>query len=270
MTMTDRSALLNVILQPGGLRPLFQPIVDVSLVTPAVVSVECLVRGPIGTNLEPANVLFDYVRFKREESAVDRACILAVLTAARELDPSTRLGVNVHACTLGRDQGFVSFLQSTARDSGIEMSRLTVEVVEHAPPWDGVSFLAALDRLRSLGVMIALDDVGLGQSNFKMILDVRPDLLKIDRYFVKGMANDPNRLAVIESIALLASRFDARLIAEGVDDLDDLDAAIRLGITLLQGFYFYQPMSSGEFASRAPMPPLRLRPIRSVGGGVVA
>lgn len=233
---------LDAILQPGGITSMFQPIVAVEEGHWSIASFECLSRGPKGTNLESANVLFDYVRLKREESLVDRACITTALAAARPLPKDTHLGINVHASTLGRDQNFADFLRGAADANDIDLRRLTVEIVEHAPPWDGLSFLSMLDRLRNYGASIALDDVGLGQSNFKMLLDVRPDFMKIDRYFVEHCATDANRQAVIEVVTRLAQRFDAKVVAEGVEDEATVKMLKMLGITLMQGFYFSEPV----------------------------
>lgn len=239
---------LDAILQPGGITPVFQPIYAVDGNGWSVASLECLSRGPKGTNFESANVLFDYVRLKREETLVDRACITTALAAARVLPSDMHLGVNVHASTLGRDPSFADFLRGAAESNGITMSRLTVEIVEHAPPWDGLSFLSMLDRLRGLGALIALDDVGLGQSNFKMLLDARPDFMKIDRYFVEQCASDPNRQAVIEVVTRLAQRFGAQVVAEGVEDEVTMQALRQLGIRLMQGFYFSLPLEAHALA----------------------
>src|SRR6059058_6022520 len=140
--VTEHSAL-NTILQPGGITPLYQPIVDVSNGHARIRGVECLSRGPKGTNFESAKVLFDYVRLKREETLVDRACVSAALAEAPKRD-GVRLSVNVHASTLGRDHDFVPFLRRAAEGHGISAERLTVEIVEHAPPWDSIGFAAAL------------------------------------------------------------------------------------------------------------------------------
>ena len=204
---------------------------------------ECLSRGPKGTNFESAAVLFEYVRRKREESLVDRACIAAALRGASALPSSLRLSINVHASTLGRDHGFIQFLETTANAASIELPRLMVEIVEHAPPWDGVSFLSSIEQLRELGMTIALDDVGLGQSNFKMLLDVHPDFLKLDRFFVEGCANDKRRRAVISALQRLATEFDAELIAEGVSAEDDASTLRELGVTLMQGFQYAEPLT---------------------------
>jgi EAL domain-containing protein (putative c-di-GMP-specific phosphodiesterase class I) len=244
--MSEQSAL-DTILQPGGLRPVFQPIFRVDGDATSLYGVECLSRGPRGTNFESAKVLFDYVRLKREESLVDRACISAALEEWSRTGAEVQVAINVHASTLGRDHGFVPFLRGTCDRFAVPLTRVTVEIVEHAPPWDGVSFLAALDQLRAAGACIALDDIGLGQSNFKMLLDVRPDTLKLDRYFVDGCARDPNRRAVIEAVAQLATRFGAEVVAEGVATSEDLAALRALGITLMQGFLFAAPMSAEEW-----------------------
>lgn len=234
--MRERTAL-DDILEPGAIQVRFQPIYEISGNGAAsVYALESLARGPAGTNMEQANVLFEYVRRKRQESLVDRVCITTALIEAKALVQPTRIGLNVHASTLGRDHGFVDFLRYTAIACGVALPGIMIEIVEHAPPWDGRSFLSAIEALRKLGVEIALDDVGLGQSNFKMILDVRPDYLKIDRYFVHGCSIDKNRQAVLESLQQLALRFGSRVIAEGIEQDQDLRAVQSLGIDLVQGF----------------------------------
>ncbi|MBV8518591.1 MAG: EAL domain-containing protein [Acidobacteria bacterium] len=234
---------LNRILQPGGITPVYQPLFRAAGATIRMHGLECLSRGPRGTNFESANVLFEYVRLKREESLVDRACVAAALRGASSLPQGLALTINVHASTLGRDHAFLPFLTSTAAATGIELSRVTVDIVEHAPPWDGVSFLAAIAQLRDLGATIALDDVGLGQSNFKMLLDVKPDYLKLDRYFVESCAHDRERRAVIAALQQLAREFHAELVAEGVTTKEDAETLQQLGITLMQGFFFAEPLT---------------------------
>jgi len=186
------------------------------------------------------------VRLKRQEIVVDRACIAAGLRNLPHLDGEVRISINVHASTLGRDPSFTEFLAETCRDTRIPPSRVTVEIVEHAPPWDSEAFLRALASLRQLGTSIALDDVGLGQSNFKMLLDASPEFLKLDRYFVDGCHADAKRRAVIGSIEELARRFGARVIAEGVETEEDLLTVRALGVSLVQGFLFSKPLSALE------------------------
>jgi EAL domain-containing protein (putative c-di-GMP-specific phosphodiesterase class I) len=246
--MSEQTAL-NAILRPGGITALFQPIMRVGEGSTTIHAVECLSRGPMGTNFEAASVLFDYVRLKREESLVDRACISVALAESAQLPPETHLGLNVHASTLGRDLSFVPFLVSLASKHHVSMSRITVEVVEHAPPWDNRSFLEAIEQLRASGAKLAVDDVGLGQSNFKMLLDVSPDYLKLDRYFVTDCANDPKRRAVVSAVTQLAREFGAEVVAEGVEHEEEVETLRSFGISLLQGFYYAKPMAAAEVAA---------------------
>jgi EAL domain-containing protein (putative c-di-GMP-specific phosphodiesterase class I) len=239
-------SLIEEILKPGGLSVAFQPIFEVSDGVRRLHAVEGLVRGPKHTNLENADVLFEYVRRRQEEAVVDRACDSAALKAARSLPSHVHLSLNVHASTLGRDLEFVPFLIQAAQTAGMDLARLVVEIVEHTPFWDGRNFRMALDRLRERGTRIALDDVGLGQSNYRMILDCRPDYFKIDRYFVQGVRSDFYRQAVLESVAMLARKFGGRVVAEGVEEALDLDAVTSLGIDLIQGFLFSPPRSADE------------------------
>jgi EAL domain-containing protein (putative c-di-GMP-specific phosphodiesterase class I) len=223
-------------MEPGGLRAHFQPIFERRGEALEIHSMECLMRGPKGSNLERADILFEYVRLKRAESLVDPACIATGLRQAALLPPGIRLALNVHASTLARDQSFPTFLADCASRNRILVSRLTVEIVEHSPAWDGPRFLKAIEELREMGVEIALDDVGLGQSNYRMILDCKPDYFKIDRYFVHGIRWDFFRQAIVQSVALLAKKFGARVVAEGIERQEDLDAVLNLGIDLLQGY----------------------------------
>jgi EAL domain-containing protein (putative c-di-GMP-specific phosphodiesterase class I) len=244
---------LDAILEPGGITSVYQPIMRLDGdggAAPQLTGFECLSRGPKGTNFESANVLFEYVRLKREETLVDRACVTAALAGAPK-HGVLHLTVNVHASTIGRDHEFPDFLCQTADANGIPCDRLIVEIVEHAPPWDSIGFTAALDRLRAGGMRISLDDVGLGQSNFKMILDVRPDFLKLDRYFVESCHTDRNRQAVISAVANLAVHFGAEVVAEGVESRAVADTLGQFGVRYMQGTLFAEPLSAdaaGRFA----------------------
>jgi EAL domain-containing protein (putative c-di-GMP-specific phosphodiesterase class I) len=239
--VSPAGSLWDRIFEPGGLSTVFQPIVEIGEGGRSVFAVEALTRGPRGTNIERSDILFEYVRRKQGEARVDRLAIAAALREARSLPGLPGLALNIHAATLERDRDLPSWLRDLAAASEIPTERLIIEIVEHAPPWCGRPFQESLDRLRELGMRIALDDVGLGQSNFRMILDCRPDLLKIDRHFVAGAQHDDHRRAVLESIAGLARRLGGRAVAEGIEDEGDLAAAAAAGIDLFQGFLLARP-----------------------------
>jgi EAL domain-containing protein (putative c-di-GMP-specific phosphodiesterase class I) len=238
--------LLDTILEPGSLVPVFQPIFEVYGEERQLHSLECLMRGPQGTSVERANILFAYVRLKRAEIEVDRACMRAALQQAALLPCQPRISVNVHASTLGRDTTFVSYLKNLAESCGISPRRLTVELIEHAPFWDVNGIWRAIDELRGFGMHLAVDDVGAGQSNYNMILDCCPDSLKVDAYVVRGCHSDRHRMAVLESVATLASKLDAQVVAEGIEEPADLESVLGMGIHLIQGFMLSRPLTTPD------------------------
>jgi EAL domain-containing protein (putative c-di-GMP-specific phosphodiesterase class I) len=239
--------LLDEILAPAALTTVFQPIVAFGGDGAGTLhGYEALTRGPRDTHASRADVLFEYVRRKRAEPDVDRACVLAALRAARSLPTCPHLSVNVHAATLGRDPAFVELVIEAARAHGFSPQQLIIEVVEQSSQWNTVSFAAALEALRAAGVLIALDDLGLGHSNLHMVIEVRPDYLKLDRYFVTGATTDPARRAILRTMHDLARAIGGQVVAEGVETHADLAAVTGAGIGLVQGYLLSPPRSAAQ------------------------
>lgn len=239
--------LLQQVLSQGGITPIVQPIVRLEGNTPKLVGVECLTRGPAGTPFQRADALFAYARHKRAEHIVDRHCISIALESAAAIPAEIRLSLNVHASTLGRCGDFCDWLCSVAAKNSIDPRRLTIEIIEHTAVWNKLEFFYTLATLRNAGMRIALDDIGLGHSNFKMMIDTKPDYFKLDRYFVHGCHRDKCRQAVVASMAKLAEELDGSLIAEGIEDPEDLEVLQNAGIVLFQGFLFGHPARFDQF-----------------------
>lgn len=233
--------LIDDILAPGGLSMLFQPVFRMNDELHEVFAVEALARGPQGSNVERADVLFEYVRRKGKEAAVDRRCVEVALASAAKSAFRAAVSINVHASTLEQDERFATFLVECCGFYGIDVRRVILEIVEQQQYWDSILFFRVLDALRAAGVRIALDDIGLGYSNYRTLIEVRPDFYKIDRYFVAGCGQKDNARAAIESIVLLANRLGGCAIAEGVETSEDLETVRGLGIDLVQGFHLAEP-----------------------------
>lgn len=243
------TTLLEEILSEGGLTTLFQPIFDVRGDDRKLFAVEALSRGPKGSNVERADVLFEYVRRKGSEAAVDRACTAAALRAAARSGIPCAITINVHASTLEHDGGWLDFLSANCDESGLPLSSVILEIVEQQKFWDERRFFETLDAVREAGVRIALDDIGLGYSNYQMLIEIRPEFYKIDPYFISGSSEKPHARAAVESIVLLARRLGGIVIAEGVESIHDLRTLRGLGIHLAQGYYLGLP-SSNPLAAR--------------------
>lgn len=245
-----KPSLLDTLLDPDQLSVCFQPIFLIRGESNRLYGLEALVRGPRGTNFERADIVFDYVRRKRAEALVDRSCVVAICDAAMDLPPQVRINVNVHAATLGHKPGFVEFFHNQAKRRHLALDRFTIEIVEHAPTCNIPGLTDGITALRDLGVRIALDDVGLGQSNYRMMLDCHPEYFKLDAYFVRGLSVDPKRRAVVESVATLASALGSSVVAEGVESSQDLAQLGRMGIELVQANLLCPALSLEQLQAR--------------------
>jgi EAL domain-containing protein (putative c-di-GMP-specific phosphodiesterase class I) len=238
--------LLDLVLQPGSMRAEFQPVMEIQGSGVPTHYFEGLVRGPRGTNVERPDVLFGYARRKHAEAEVDRAALRTVLRAAAGL-PSGSVAVNIHARTLATDLDFLTFLSDALVESGLPPERLVLELVEHGQPWDWSGLQLNLEGLRSIGVRLALDDFGTGQANYLMLMECRPDYLKVERHFVHGSQGDERRQVFLESLARLGQRIGARVIAEGVEEAADLFRVRAAGIGLAQGYLLGRPRPADEW-----------------------
>jgi EAL domain-containing protein (putative c-di-GMP-specific phosphodiesterase class I) len=251
MEPTMKRTWIDRVIEPGAITALFQPIVDIREQLPTIFAVEGLSRGPRGTTLEPPDILFEFARRKHEEPIVDRAAVAAILHDAARLPETLPVQINVHASTIGRDEGFVSFLRGVCRGYAVHPSRLTLEILEHSNYVEESRYMAAIQALRAEGVGIALDDIGVGWSNFRMILVTRPSQLKVDRCLVDGIAEDAFRQTTMRAIRLLADQAGAKVVAEGVEREADLEQLRRLGVEYAQGYLFSRPLSVEDLLSEA-------------------
>lgn len=164
------------------------------------------------------------------------------LRARPALPPNCFLSVNVSPALLGDPM-----LRRTLTRAG-DLAGTVVEITEG--PADNTVLLAHVEWLRSRGAVIALDDAGAGHTGLRRIADVRPDMVKLDRTLVHGIAQEPVLQALVETVGGFVGRLDGWLVAEGVECQDDLLALAAMGVPLAQGFLLGRP--SGHFPELAP------------------
>lgn len=241
--------VLERIQGPGAIRIEFQPIVKVQPGHVELYAVEALARGPRGTSVERPEVLFEYARRKGVEADIDLICITEAFEAYSTLPERPLLSINVHGSTLAGVDHFSDRILSAAKAYKIPADCLMFEVLEYRAPWAIETFLTTLEMLREAGVRIAVDDLGVGASNYQMIVDCRPDCLKIDRHVVQGCSEDRWRMAVLESIAMLSRACGAMPIAEGVETEADIETLLGLGIDTVQGWLYARSMPPEDLAT---------------------
>ncbi|MDQ1631668.1 MAG: hypothetical protein QOC80_1640 [Frankiaceae bacterium] len=151
-----------------------------------------------------------------------------------ELDDDERLTIN-----LSPDLVVSGLLDELL--PGLDLDRLVVEITEHAPIPDYALLHRALDPHREDGLQVAVDDAGAGYASFRHILQLRPDLIKVDISLVRDIDTDLAQQALVDSLLTFADRSGAVLLAEGVERQGELDELARLGVPLVQGFLLGRP-----------------------------
>ena len=109
-----------------------------------------------------------------------------------------------------------------------------------------------LNALRAMGVTVALDDFGTGYSSLTYLRRLPMDTLKIDQSFVHGMMGDPGDLAIVQGVIGLARSFGYRVIAEGVETVEQGQMLLQLGCLQAQGYCIARPMPLEDFIGWTP------------------
>jgi PAS domain S-box-containing protein len=221
--MIDRSMLLTA----------FQPIRR--LVTGKIVGVEALTRF---VSDEGANSEYWF----SEASAVGLAAELEIaaletaLVAAQELPPGIYVALNISPATC-LDPRLPGILESSC----VPPARIILELTERLEVSEYGPLISALAPLRQLGLRVAVDDAGSGFSSMRHVLQIRPDIIKLDRSLISGIDDDLGQRALGAALAEFARQIGATLVAEGIETQAELTAVTALGLTAGQGYFFGRP-----------------------------
>jgi hypothetical protein len=156
-----------------------------------------------------------------------------------------RLAFNVSAREFQLGDACERILQ-TAAQAGVSTNRLEVDITETAILADPVRAAETARDLREAGVTASLDDFGTGYSSLTHLRELPIDRVKLDRSFVGRCLADPSSAAIIESVTMLAHRLGLEVVAEGVENEEELAFIRRAGCDIVQGYHFARPLPADE------------------------
>ena len=136
----------------------------------------------------------------------------------------------------------VDLIIKTLADYELNPKWLTVEITESAMIVQEEKVLGKIKQLRDFGIQISLDDFGTGYASFKKLLDIKPDILKLDRSIIKGIPTDKNSVEITTSIIQLAHRLSIQVVAEGVETIEQQAFVSDLQCDWIQGYLFSRPV----------------------------
>lgn len=237
------------VLERGELEVHYQPIVSIATGTPT--GVEALVRwrSPRLGDVSPAEFLpvaeDTGLIIDIDQWVLREACTQVAAWGRR--NPALaglRLSVNLSGKQFGR-RGLASVVAGILEDTGLEASRLSIEITETTLLQPTQHLQQAMTALTQLGVQLHLDDFGTGHSALAYLQHVPVHTLKIDRSFVRNAVSARAGAKLVEMILSMARTLDMGVTAEGIENDGQLELIRRLGCEHAQGFLFARPMHAG-------------------------
>ncbi|MEV4702862.1 EAL domain-containing protein [Actinoplanes sp. NPDC049316] len=225
------AARILPVIETGGPAVLLQPVVD--LTTGERAGAEALSRFPAAWGLPPDRCFADAHLIGEGH----RLELLALHRAAGHIARvSGYVTMNVSPATLLTPE-------CTDLLGRLPLHRIVLELSEHDPVEDYDELKAALGPLRAAGMRLAIDDVGAGFSSLRHIVVTAPDVIKLDRSIVTGVAADPVLPVVTHALVELGRATGAKVVAEGVETAQDAAALRTIGVDLGQGWHFGRAMA---------------------------
>ena len=227
------------LLKEGRIRTLFQPIVSLS--DGSVFGYEALSRGPIGTRLESADALFSTAAERGVSAQLERICRFRAIANASSIPPGAYLFLNISPRVFEERNEALS--RDVVDQNRLAQERIVLEITEKQAIEDFDLFKRTLLHYNRQGFKVAIDDAGAGHNSLRAVTEVRPHYIKLDIALVRDIDRDRAKNALVSAIIIFARRIDAKVLAEGIETVEELATLIEIGVEYGQGFLLARPSS---------------------------
>jgi diguanylate cyclase (GGDEF)-like protein len=228
----------------------FQPILD--LRNQRFLGYEGLIRGPADSPLHSPQVMLSLAQDAGLTVEFERICRETVLRQFSRLGLHGRLFLNVSVGCLADPRFINGDTSRLLNELQLRPGQIVLEITENQQVTDFAAMHEVLASYRKQGYQIAIDDLGEGFSNLRMWSEIRPDFVKIDQHFIRGIADDPLKFRLVQAMRDIAESCHADLIAEGIETESEFITVRDLGIAFGQGYLIARPaLLPGEFPTPA-------------------
>jgi len=232
---------LAKVLRDTALYPVYQPIAG--LADGKVYAHEALIRGPVGSPWHAPVALLKAAAAEGLDFQFENTSLVLAIDRWGELNDPGRLFVNISAAVLvktWRASGAAPLLE-LLESLGVLPRMLVLEITEHERVADMDRLARVVEAVRRTGASLALDDFGDGRSSLRLWSQLKPEFVKIDKYFTKDISQHADKLKTIQALQQIAGIFGTSLIAEGIETQDDLRVLRDIGICFGQGYLLARP-----------------------------
>ena len=236
----DLADALGSVIGERQVVPAYQPIYD--LKTGELLGIEGFARPLEETGFPNARSLFAAAEAAERSVELDRVCMEAIAAGATMPDAPIFLSFNVSPRSIETEQFRVTELLMALAPHGIRPDRIVLELTERQAVEDIDRLRTNLERCQAEGIRIAADDVSAGSTGLRLLSEIRFDIVKIDLSVVRGGVLRESGMAVLRAIRDIGLHSGAMVVAEGVDNADQLEVVRALELSAGQGYLLGPPM----------------------------
>jgi diguanylate cyclase (GGDEF)-like protein len=223
----------------------YQPQVDVK--TEEIIGFEVLSRFSSGSLGIISPEIF--IPILEESGLIVKYGELLIIEAVKSLkkfesvaNKHYKMSINISAIQLNQPN-FIEFLKSVLEKYNVKYKSLELEITESLLIKNRVETNEILKKIREIGINISLDDFGTGYSSLSYLMDLELDQLKIDKSFINQLENDLTKENILESIIKMAHVLSFEVVAEGVENKNQLAIIRSKNCNYVQGYYYYKPLT---------------------------
>ncbi len=245
----DLSEILSNVIEQNEVYLMYQP--QANLFDGKIVGFEALMRieSELAGFISPS----EFIPIAEESGIINQLGEWALFEACSFNNALIRSGfgplkvsVNVSTTQLKNDH-LIDIIKSIPEKTGMDLSHLEIEITESVLMNSFEHNLKLIKQFKELGISIALDDFGTGYSSFNYLTQIPIDTLKIDKSFIDGICNNEKDKYIADSIISLAHKMKISVVAEGVEDREQLKVLQGQLCDTLQGYLFSKPLNSNDF-----------------------
>lgn len=235
----------------------YQPIVNIE--TGNVIGIEALVRW-----MHPKLGLIppmEFIPIAEETGCIMQIGEFVLRTACRQNSQWIKMGISNVPISVNlspvqfQQADLVEMITDILKETGLESRFLQLEITEGTAMTDSTNVLSLMNRLNKNGILLIIDDFGIGYSTLNYLKKFPISMIKIDRFFIRNISNTPNDAAIVSALFVMAHSLGMKVIAEGVETLKQLEALRSLEWESIgklicygvQGYYFSKPVPAEIF-----------------------
>lgn len=231
--------VIEKIIAEENLYSVFQGIID--LPKKEIHGFEALIRGPQDSLFHSPLQLFSAARACGLETELEILCRKVTIRDYAKLQLNQKLFLNISPSILLRPGFKKGKTLEFLKQYHIDPQQVVIEITEYQETENYRLLKAAIDHYRGMGFRVALDDLGSGYSSLKLWSELLPEYIKVDSHFIRHIDSNPVKTSFVRSLHSMAKASHCKIIAEGVEVKEEYQMLQKIGIGLIQGYYFSRP-----------------------------